>query len=134
MNNYSINNGSQSAWNESDPQSAFNKYNEQLQALIRGGTVIASTQITSGSPLYLQTLNSTSINVNIGTGDEQAAKYPEGRVWVVNSPSVSIPANMTVTYHGVGTLIIKGNLIIGDHAKIVAGDPKVDKLGIVVLQ
>jgi hypothetical protein len=136
---YEINAKSQSAWG-TDTEGEYAKFNEKIQTLAKSGTIILSSElnpVTGNSVnLYLQTLNA-DINTSEGTtgpSGTQIAKYPEGRVWVVNG-NVSIPAGKTITYYGIGTLIIRGgNLVVGDGAKIKPNNEKDDKLGIIVLE
>lgn len=133
LSDYSINDKSQSAW-VADDQGEYVKFDEKIQTLAKSGTVIDHTKLEpvgASATLYLQTLNSDII-LTSGSTAAQNAKYPEGRVWVIKG-NVAIPAGKTITYRGVGTVIIVGNLVVGDGAKIVPNDEKVDKLGIIVL-
>lgn len=129
---YKVNDKSQSAWNdaaESDKNSEFSKFSDKVGTLFANATVIAASELElANSPLYLQ--NNTN---NIKTAGADTAKYPEGKVWLVQG-SVSIPANMTIKYSGIGTLIIKGNFFVGTGVKIIPMDPTKDKLGIIVLE
>lgn len=129
---YAINDKSQSAWG-ADTEGEYAKFDEKMQTLRQGATTISAASLYPvGNTLYLQTLNLTDITINSGTLAEKNAKYPEGRVWFVNG-SVTIPANKTIKYIGIGTIIIKGNLVVENGTKIEPVDEKNDKLGIIVL-
>lgn len=130
LNHYTINNSSQSAWNdatEADLSSEFNKFVDKITALEGNGTVIsAPTELTAGFPLYLQ--NDSPSSILMGGMNEE--KYPEGKVWVINT---DVTISSSFEYSGLGTIIIAngGNLTINNGVNIIPVTPSVDKLGII---
>jgi hypothetical protein len=134
LDGYQINNKSQSSW-EADTDGEYAKFDEKIQTLVKSGTVISNSKLEPAgttSTLFLQILGPDITIDDLSTTTARNAKYPEGRVWVING-NVAIPAGKTIIYRGIGTIIIKGNLVVGDGTKIVPNDEKVDKLGIIVL-
>jgi hypothetical protein len=128
LKNYPINSGSQSAWVKTDGTNtdAFNQYYDKVKKLADNATTISSSDITTiigGHDIYLQ---QSKIN---GGGVAESALYPEGKTWVVDGDLV---LNSTVTYHGKGTIIVKGNITVGSGVKIIPAlsDPNANKLGI----
>jgi hypothetical protein len=128
LKSYTINPGSQSAWLKPDgtDTDAFKQYYDKVTKLAENATTITDAQITSikaGSPIYLQ-----SSNIMSPTTDE-STKYPEGKTWIVNHDPLLDTANKIITYHGKGTIIVKGNITLADGVKIKAYSTN-DKLGI----
>jgi len=128
LNDYAINNSSQSFWGE-DTVGELGKFNAKIQVLADSATKINENPLQLSGPLHLQSLG--DISNGSSTAEEINAKYPEGKVWFIND-DVNIPAGKTLTYRGIGTIIIKGNLTVGSGTKIVPNNEQDDKLGIIV--
>lgn len=62
---------------------------------------------------------------------DDAPIFPDGKVWKI-SGDVNIAPNTTITYNGIGTVIIDGNLSIGSGVKIRSLNSG-DRLGIIVI-
>ena len=62
--------------------------------------------------------------------NDDASKYPEGKTWVIAHDLDLTKSGSTITYYGVGTIIVKGNINVDPSIKIVAGDNQ-SKLGII---
>ena len=131
LEDYSVNSESQSAWND-ESSSEFGQYNSKLKAMAQNATTIPASVLQSAATTLCLQNSGISNTLTDCSVVSDLAKYPEGRVWIINS-SVTIQANARIEYRGVGTIIIRGNLIVGDGAKIIPRDPKNDKLGIIVL-
>lgn len=132
LNDYAINNSSQSFWGE-DTVGELGKFNAKIQVLADSAAKINESllrPLSADLSLYLQSSNE-SPSIDDGTAEEINAKYPEGKVWFIND-DVNIPAGKTLTYRGIGTIIIKGNLTVGSGTKIVPNNEQDDKLGIIV--
>jgi hypothetical protein len=117
MGGYTVDSNSQAGSDQTD-------YNNKINQLMQNGTVITASELQS-EPWYLQTSGSS-----IHVGPSVDPMYPEGKVWVVKG---DVTLSTSITYYGIGTIIITGNLIVGDHVDILASDGKVDKLGIIIL-
>ena len=134
LKSYTINPGSQSAWLKPDgaDTDAFKQYYDKVTKLAENATTITDTQITSikaGSHIYLQ---SSDILSGLPANDE-STKYPEGKTWIIDHDLVLGTPNKTITYHGKGTIIVRGNITLADGVKIIANDSKTDKLGIMAI-
>lgn len=118
LKNYTLNSGSQSAW--LDPITgkdtpAFTQYYDKVTKLAANATIITDAQITSikaGSHIYLQSSNI------MNPATDQSTQYPEGKTWIIGHDLILDTPNKTITYHGKGTIIVKGNITLADGVKI----------------
>ncbi len=104
----------------------YKNYQAKLATLAGSGTVIDATSLISAPNLYLQSDNITN------PGNNEAAKYPEGKVWVVNG---GLSLNSVRYFSGVGTIIIRsGSFQLAKNAQLLP-DPAVpgSRLGIIVM-
>ena len=113
--------------------SQFSQYHDKMLTLAgSAANVPEDTGIfTTGGLMYLQGSNIMTDSLNSESGS-----YPDGKVWSVNGGlvdgNVTIAANKKITFKGVGTIIIKGNLTVGSGASFVPADAS-SRLGIIVL-
>ena len=135
--NYQLNNDSQSSWLNSagDETQAIKAFSGKLDDLYSNSTEI------NGEALTLLHQNSIPVNLYLWadkdkmTGDvfqTNKDSYPDGKVWSVSQDLV-IGDNKKIVYHGVGTIIIKGNLVVGKGTSFQPADENKDHLGIIVL-
>lgn len=132
MNNYTNNPNAQANMSGSE-------YETYIKKIVNLGTeaqVIGPADLYGNTSWYLQ--GSTGLTEN---GNLDAPKYPNGKVWSVNTGStgtIDLTANTTYTYYGKGTLIIRNpsnnafDLRFLDGTKLIAGTPD-SRLGIMVV-
>lgn len=127
--NYIQNPEAQSTWNSSETE----EYREKIDTLARNATVISpSTLLTSNSQWSLQSSGQSPGRFepdNNGAGSDKS-KYPEGKVWLVND---DLAFTNNITYYGVGTIIVRGNVYVDSGVKITPDNELTDRLGIIVL-
>lgn len=58
-------------------------------------------------------------------------KYPEGKVWYARDMVVG--RNTRIIYHGLGSILIEGNIVFEEGAGILAADKNSDFLGLIIL-
>jgi len=110
-----------------DSEKYFNKHKDIL-----GGEASKDTSLNV-SPWYLQNTSATELS----SSPNMPAQFPEGKVWI--NSDVSTPTNASIntsdiTYSGIGTVIITGNLTIGKSITGITLPTAVtgDHLGIIV--
>ncbi len=102
-------------------------YSAKLATLATNGTPLTSASIfATGGPLYLQ--GSTFAD----NSNSDSTKYPDGKIWTFNT-SQTVLLGQKITFSGVGTIIITGNLNVLAGASFVPADTN-SRLGIIVLK
>lgn len=126
LKSYTFNPDAQTTWTSDD----FKKNSEKIDTLAGEGTVVSAASFSGAAGatinLYLQNSSLTVV------GTSEAAKYPEGKTWVVNG-GLSVEPDITYRYYGVGTIIVRGNFIAKSGVDFVPANPDTDRLGIIVL-
>jgi len=135
--NYELNNDSQSSWlnNSGEETETIHEFSGKLADLYSNSTEINDEAVTL--------LHQDSMPVNLYlwadkdriTGDVfqlNKNSYPDGKVWSVSKDLV-VGENKKIIYRGNGTIIVKGNLVVGKGTSFQPADPNVDHLGIIVL-
>jgi hypothetical protein len=133
---YAINNDAQSAWldNTGAETTSIETFKTKVGSLASNGTLIPKEILAALATdngvvnLYLQGTGD-AIAKDIFQGD--AGISPDGKVWVVDG-DLQIGDNKTVKYYGLGTIVIKGNLVIGNGAQILPNNENSDYLGLMV--
>ncbi len=133
---YQLNNDSQSSWLDSNGNqtSSIKDFISKAGNLYSNATPLATNALSS----LAQNKNNLNLYLQAGSdifGDihqTDAVNFPGGKVWSVDG-DLNIGANKQVIYHGIGTLLIKGNLIVGNGTNFVPADAKKDHLGIIVI-
>ncbi len=134
---YELNGESESAWldQNGDQTKSMESFSAKLSQLYSNGTTISDTTLAqfsadnSNMNLYLQAQKDEIIK---DIYEKDSALYPDGKVWSVNKDFI-VGSNKTIVYHGVGTIVIKGNSVLGQNTNFIPGDEKVDHLGIMVI-
>lgn len=127
--NYIQNPDAQSTWTSSETK----EYMAKLDTLARNAIVLSPPALlTSNSQWSLQSSGQSpsSFESNNNSAGVDKPKYPEGKVWLVNG---DLLINRSITYYGVGTIIVRGNIYIMPGYNILPHDEKTDHLGIIVL-
>jgi len=116
---YAINPNSQSSWMKPDntQSAAYKTYYDKLRALASNGATLnqGKLNVTGNMPIYLQ---SSDIYSQVLPAVDEAALYPEGKIWVVDGDLRLSNPDRTIFYYGVGTIIVKGNIDIASGIKI----------------
>ena len=133
---YAINPDSQSSWLQTSgstttDSASYATYYAKVRGLADNAASLTDANISSmngsfSSQIYLQ---GSDIMDSISKNDD-ASKYPEGKTWVIAHDLDLTKSGSTITYYGVGTIIVKGNINVDPSIKIVAGDNQ-SKLGII---
>ena len=133
---YTINPNSQSSWLQTSggttaDSTSYSTYYAKVRALADNATSLTNLNIgymngSLSSQIYLQ---GSDVMSSISKNNE-VAKYPEGKIWVVDHDLNLEQSGATITYYGVGTIIVKGNINVDPSIKIIAGDNQ-SKLGII---
>lgn len=120
--NYSLNPQAQSSY--SQDQQTY--YNNRIKVLRTEAQTIST--LSGVTNWYLQTPGS-----NISTYQTGGNVYPEGKVWTYGTGSTNLTLSNTITYSGKGTLIVYGNLILANNAKVLPiAETNENLLGIIV--
>jgi hypothetical protein len=123
---YALNPQAQSSYDSS----ATADYRVRVDQLRNEAETVEAPVLASRTHWYLQ---GSDIN-DISNGDK--TKLPEGKIWTVEvsggNGDLRIPDNAIITYHGIGTIVIHGNLIIGKNATILPADVTTDHLGFII--
>jgi len=133
---YVLNGQSQSDWIEGSQKSSkqMDSYQSKLEGLASTASAIP--------PEILEQIKKPDqqINFYLQGGDEKittdsnqvdAAKFPEGKVWFAKDFVVG--RNTRIIYHGLGSILVEGNIVFDEGAGILAADSNSDFLGLIVL-
>lgn len=111
----------------------YHTYIDNVVNMGREAQVVTGDDISANKTWYLQGSNL------FAPGNSEVDKYPEGKVWSVNTDGVGeIDLDGTYTYWGVGTLVIRNPSADGDdlkfnlETKLTPGDSQ-SRLGIMVV-
>ncbi|MEK9156024.1 MAG: hypothetical protein AAB360_01820 [Patescibacteria group bacterium] len=126
--NYSLNNQSQSAISGE----AYRSFEKKMKVLAAEAPPVNAAILASQTEWHLQGKDNGGISGIADMDNSDAANYPEGKTWIVNGDLVLNP-NQIYTYHGRGTIIIKGRLTVPVMTKIKRAKES-DQLGIVALE
>ena len=140
---YTINPKSQSSWLDSSGSgtTAYNSYYAKIRAMADNGKILTIADTT-----YLNNNNNIDIylqrfNLADSASVDEAKLNPEGKTWIVDSTSYAsgvsdlaigkaTTGTRKIIYHGVGTILVKGNVDVAANVEIVPATDK-DKLGII---
>ena len=134
---YELNDNAQSSWLNSDgiESKSIQAFSSSLDRLFSNSTALsdaATAQIAKEKAdmnIYLQAFGG---ELTSDIYQKDAPSFPEGKVWSVNKDLV-IGGRKKIIYHGVGTIIVKGNIIVGEGTSFVPGDERKDHLGVIAL-
>jgi len=108
----------------------YKQYIAQLKTLAGSGQPIAANDFLFTSNFSLQADTPINFFKNNSKGD--LAKFPDGKVWVVNG---NLTINNSANFNGIGTIVVNGgNLTINQNKNILPNSTSGDKLGIIVLK
>lgn len=132
LKSYSLDSGSQSAWLKDDgagvmtETDAYKQYYDKVAKLAANGTVLTTAEVNSiesGSDIFLQ-----KNKITLAASVSEIGLYPEGKTWIVDG---NLNITSGVTYHGKGTIIVKGNITLAEGVKIKTDPADLNaKLGI----
>ncbi len=141
---YAMNPKSQSSWLDSSGSgtTAYNSYYAKIRAMADNGKVFSpadTTYLNSSTDIHIY-LQSKDIASSSSANDETNL-YPEGKTWIVDATSYNPTTNgdlsisntsgkRKITYHGIGTILVKGNVDVAANVEIMPATDK-DKLGII---
>ncbi|MEI6498704.1 MAG: hypothetical protein WCO23_01950 [bacterium] len=131
---YAINNKAQSAMIDTagNDTTTTTQFIDKINQLASNGTELPNEILSElakddgAISLYLQAAGN-AIGKDVFQGD--AGLNPEGKVWVVDG-DLTIGSNKNIKYFGLGTIIVKGNLVVGSGAQILPNNGNKDYLGL----
>lgn len=127
---YPINDNAQAKWNGTEFQKNASKINT-----LKGEAPLLNTTDTGqrSTGWLLQSPTDGASSLLDGPTNSDTSKYPEGKVWRISGAGVAnnLVVSANVTYSGVGTIIVDGNLTINDGKNITPSTSS-DRLGFIV--
>jgi len=126
---YTLNPDAQMTWDGSDTTNpTFSAFNDKLQLLTGSGVPIDPGILDSTTTQwYLSGANSIA-------DPTKDLNYPEGKVWMINGDlHLTLQGQTTrmIQYQGVGTIIVKGSIIIDKGVSIEPLNAQTDRIGFV---
>lgn len=116
---YTLNPNAQSKWDSSQTQT----YKSNIQTAKNEATVVEPTVLQDNADWYLQGTTMTD------NSSADAVNHREGKIWKVSG---NLTVSSKKTYHGIGTIIINGDMVFESGGEVVPSVEATDRLGIIV--